>query len=163
MGLTRLPRWRLAAALAVLAATIPATVYEVLSARTLAAPSYGNANFITANERSALQFLERDRTAGGVLTRFYLGAVVPARTGRRTFIGNCLWSEPECSPRAQLAQQLFDGTMAPGDARRFVHGIRLPASGIGAGPIGVFGPQGELLALAEDRGDELRSLCVFVG
>jgi tRNA pseudouridine55 synthase len=49
------------------------------------------------------------------------------------------------------------------DARRFVHGIRLPASGLGAGPIGVFGPDGELLALAEDRGGELRSLCVFVG
>ena len=49
------------------------------------------------------------------------------------------------------------------DARRFVHGIRLPATGLGAGPIGVFGPDGELLALAEDRGAELRSLCVFVG
>jgi tRNA pseudouridine55 synthase len=48
------------------------------------------------------------------------------------------------------------------DARRFVHGIRLPASGL-TGPVGVFGPDGELLALAEDRGPELRSLCVFVG
>ncbi len=49
------------------------------------------------------------------------------------------------------------------DARRFVHGIRLPAVGLGPGPVGVFGPGGELLALAEDRGAELRSLCVFVG
>jgi tRNA pseudouridine55 synthase len=49
------------------------------------------------------------------------------------------------------------------DARRFVHGIRLPAAGLGPGAIGVFGPGDELLALAEDRGDELRSLCVFVG
>src|SRR4051794_23868351 len=49
------------------------------------------------------------------------------------------------------------------DARRFVHGIRLPAAGLGPGAIGVFGPDGELLALAEDRGEELRSLCVFVG
>jgi tRNA pseudouridine55 synthase len=49
------------------------------------------------------------------------------------------------------------------DARRFVHGIRLPAARLGPGPVGVFGPGGELLALAEDRGDELRSLCVFVG
>jgi tRNA pseudouridine55 synthase len=49
------------------------------------------------------------------------------------------------------------------DARRFVHGIRLPAVGLGPGPVGVFGPDGELLALAEDRGSELRSLCVFVG
>ncbi len=49
------------------------------------------------------------------------------------------------------------------DARRFVHGIRLPAARLGSGAIGVFGPGGELLALAEDRGDELRSLCVLVG
>jgi tRNA pseudouridine55 synthase len=49
------------------------------------------------------------------------------------------------------------------DARRFTHGIRLPAAGLGPGPVGVFGPAGELLALAEDRGPELRSLCVFVG
>jgi tRNA pseudouridine55 synthase len=49
------------------------------------------------------------------------------------------------------------------DARRFTHGIRLPAAGLGPGPVGVFGPDGELLALAEDRGSELRSLCVFVG
>ncbi|BEP16474.1 tRNA pseudouridine(55) synthase TruB [Acidothermaceae bacterium B102] len=49
------------------------------------------------------------------------------------------------------------------DARRMVHGIRLPAAGLGPGPVGVFGPGGELLALAEDRGDVLRSLCVFVG
>jgi tRNA pseudouridine55 synthase len=49
------------------------------------------------------------------------------------------------------------------DARRFVHGIRLPAAGLGPGPVGVFGPGGELLALAEDRAGELRSLCVFVG
>jgi tRNA pseudouridine55 synthase len=47
------------------------------------------------------------------------------------------------------------------DARRFVHGIRLPAAGLGPGPVGVFGPGGELLALAEDSGSELRSLCVF--
>ena len=111
------------AALAVALATIPATVYELRSAQPLVAPSPGNANFITADELRALRYLAADRQPGGVLTRFYLGAVVPAETGRRTFVGDCLWSQPHCAPRAQIAQMVFDGSL-PGDVTRvFVHQI----------------------------------------
>jgi hypothetical protein len=120
LGVKRLPRWRLATALAVLAATIPATVYELNSARSLAAPSYGNANFISSDEHRALRYLARDRTKGGVLTRFYLGSVIPAETGRRTFVGDCLWSQPRCGARAKIAQHLFDGTLAPAALRGIV-------------------------------------------
>jgi tRNA pseudouridine55 synthase len=49
------------------------------------------------------------------------------------------------------------------DAWRVGHGIRLPASGLGEGPIGVFGPDGEVLALAQDRGQQLATICVFAG
>ncbi|MEU9829946.1 tRNA pseudouridine(55) synthase TruB [Streptosporangium sp. NPDC048047] len=42
------------------------------------------------------------------------------------------------------------------------HGGRLPALGAGEGPIGVFGPDGTLLALVEERGGFTRSLAVFV-
>ncbi|MET9069833.1 tRNA pseudouridine(55) synthase TruB [Streptosporangium sandarakinum] len=42
------------------------------------------------------------------------------------------------------------------------HGGRLPALGAGEGPIGVFGPDGTLLALVEERGRFTRSLAVFV-
>ncbi|GGP80725.1 tRNA pseudouridine(55) synthase TruB [Streptosporangium pseudovulgare] len=42
------------------------------------------------------------------------------------------------------------------------HGGRLPALGAGEGPIGVFGPDGTLLALVEERGRSTRSLAVFV-
>jgi hypothetical protein len=119
-GWRRVPRRRLIGALVIAAATVPATAYGLSIAQDFMAPTAGNANFITRDERRALDYLNRDRDDGGVLTRFYLGSVIPARTGRRTFVGNCLWSEPGCTPRAQVAQNLFDGTLTPPVARRFV-------------------------------------------
>jgi len=48
------------------------------------------------------------------------------------------------------------------EARVVGHGGWLPATGAaGPGPIGVFGPGDELLALAEERGGRLRPLVVF--
>jgi len=47
------------------------------------------------------------------------------------------------------------------DAGRVAHGGRLPALGID-GPVGVFGPDGTVLALVEERGGLARPLCVFV-
>jgi hypothetical protein len=109
----RLPARRALAVLAVAATTVPATAWLLHSSKQVVAPSPGNANFIAGDEHRALQYLAHDRRPGGVLTRFYLGVVVPAETGRRTFVGSCLWSEPNCAPRAELAQQLFDGSLAP--------------------------------------------------
>jgi hypothetical protein len=122
LRLHRLPRARLLAGLAVAAATVPATVYLLNNARQLVAPASGNANFVYADEHHALRYLAQNRTAGGVLTRFYLGTIVPAQTGRRTYVGHCMWSEPDCIPRAQNAEALFDGVFAPAAARSFVQG-----------------------------------------
>jgi hypothetical protein len=120
-GFGRLPHRKVIGFAAIAAFTIPATYWELHSAEQLVAPSPGNANFITRGERDALNYLAANRTPGGVLTRFYLGAVVPAETGRRTYVGDCLWSEPGCSSRAQLAQQLLDGTIAADQVRRIVN------------------------------------------
>lgn len=49
------------------------------------------------------------------------------------------------------------------EARVIGHGGRLPAVGLGSGPIGVFGPEGELLALVEEQGRMARPLAVFAG
>ncbi|MFF0869566.1 tRNA pseudouridine(55) synthase TruB [Nonomuraea sp. NPDC003560] len=49
------------------------------------------------------------------------------------------------------------------EARVIGHGGRLPAAGLGAGPIGVFGPAGELLALVEEQGRIAKPLAVFAG
>ncbi len=107
------------ATLAIAAVTIPATVNELRTARRLAAPRSGVANFIAADERTALHYLATDPRPGGVITRLYLGAVVPADTGRRTYVGNCQWSLPDCSRREQLTDALFRGKLAPSDARSF--------------------------------------------
>ncbi|MEW9532279.1 tRNA pseudouridine(55) synthase TruB [Microbispora sp. NPDC049125] len=47
------------------------------------------------------------------------------------------------------------------EARLVAHGGRLPAAGVGPGPVGVFAPDGALLALAEERAGAARPLVVF--
>ncbi|MEV0588159.1 tRNA pseudouridine(55) synthase TruB [Nonomuraea sp. NPDC050310] len=47
------------------------------------------------------------------------------------------------------------------EARVVRHGGRLPSAGLGKGPIGVFGPEGELLALVEEQGRLAKPLAVF--
>jgi hypothetical protein len=120
IGFGRLRHRRLIAGLVIAVATIPGTIWEMKSARSLAAPTPDNANFITADEGHALAYLAHDPQPGGVLTRSYLGAVVPAQTGRRTLIGDCLWSEPKCYARTDAAQALFDGSLGPRGARTLV-------------------------------------------
>jgi tRNA pseudouridine55 synthase len=48
------------------------------------------------------------------------------------------------------------------DARKIAHGGRLAAKGLGQGPIGVFGPDGMLLALVEEHGPVAKPIAVFV-
>lgn len=52
--------------------------------------------------------------------------------------------------------------MTAEEAASVAHGGRLPALGLGSGPIGVFGPDGTLVALVEEQGQIARSLAVFV-
>ncbi|GAA4229171.1 tRNA pseudouridine(55) synthase TruB [Actinomadura meridiana] len=48
------------------------------------------------------------------------------------------------------------------DARKVAHGGRLPAAGLGPGPVGVFAPDGSLLALVEEHGPLAKPLAVFI-
>ena len=96
VGWQRLRYPVLIGAIAVAAFTIPTTIKELSIARSLAAPTADNANFITHDESAALDFLSNDKEPGSVLTRSYLGAAVPGQTGRHTYVGDCLWSEPSC-------------------------------------------------------------------
>jgi hypothetical protein len=106
--------------------TIPATVEELEIAHMLAAPTPENANFVRRDENAALNYLARVKAPGSVLTRSYLGAVVPGRTGRHTYIGDCLWSEPGCMNLTYNAQWLFagapSGNPTTAGARSFVLG-----------------------------------------
>ncbi len=116
---SRARRRAIGAALVVIS-TVPATVELFASERGLVAPAPGNANFITRDESRALAFLRHDRERGGVMTRFYLGATIPARTGRATYVGDCIWSQPRCNPRAIEVQQLLTGALSPAVAQIFV-------------------------------------------
>lgn len=62
---------------------------------------------------------------------------------------------------AAVAAAFPSRTVTPEEARRVTHGGRLPAAGLGPGPVGVFGPGGELLALVEESGDVAKPLAVL--
>lgn len=49
------------------------------------------------------------------------------------------------------------------EARRVAHGGRLQAVGLGPGPVGVFAPDGTVLALVEESAGVARPLAVFTG
>lgn len=48
-------------------------------------------------------------------------------------------------------------------AQQVAHGAPLPRTDAGPGPVAVFGPDGTLLSLVEDRGPRAKYLAVFVG
>jgi hypothetical protein len=121
IGLRRLPGWRLVAVALVAAATIPGSVSQLKAAHYWASPQGHNANFIYTGERHALDYLAANRQPGGVLARAtYLGLIVPAETGRRTYVGGCLWSEPNCAARIVNTRDLFLGSLSAGNARAYV-------------------------------------------
>ncbi|MEV5413652.1 tRNA pseudouridine(55) synthase TruB [Thermopolyspora sp. NPDC052614] len=68
----------------------------------------------------------------------------------------------EILPMAQAVAAAFPRRDVSAEQARVVaHGGRLPAAGLGDGPIGVFGPDGTLLALVEEKGGQARALAVF--
>jgi hypothetical protein len=120
VGLARFAHPAVWAFAVVVALTVPATVWQLNTARRLVRPQPGNSNFITHSERRALAYLAHDPRRGGVITRLYLGQLVPGFTGRRTFVGDCLWSQPGCRDRLGAVRMLFEGRMRPAAAKKFV-------------------------------------------
>jgi hypothetical protein len=138
-GLDRLPRARLLAGLAIALVTVPATVYCMAYAHAFLRPAPSSGNFVTPSESRALGYLTAVGPRGGVLAAFRLGQVVPGVTGHRTYVGDCLWSEPRCDARKRAMQVLLQGRMSPAAARRFVRGTGaqwlLTGCGARRGPI----------------------------
>jgi hypothetical protein len=124
VSLPRLPRPTVSlpamAVAAIAVVTIPGTIYMLKYGYKAVKPRHGNANFIAPGESAALSYLAHDSQPGGVLTRFYLGMVVPAQTGRQTYTGNCYWSEPSCRYRSVTAEELLAGKLSPAQAFDFV-------------------------------------------
>ncbi len=70
---------------------------------------------------------------------------------------------PPILPLADAAGAAFPRYDVDGDqAKSIAHGGFLPAPGLGAGPIAVFGPDGAFLALVEERGERAKPIAVFV-
>jgi tRNA pseudouridine55 synthase len=66
-------------------------------------------------------------------------------------------------PLADAAAAVFPRLDVDADtAVRVAHGVPLPRTGIGPGPVAVFGPGGTLLSLVEDRGPRAKHLVVLV-
>jgi hypothetical protein len=120
LGFSRIPHHRLVGAALVVLFTVPATLDEMRTARELAVPLASSASFVTPGEQRALSYLAHDPEPGGVMTRSYLGALVPGATGRHTLVGDCLWSEPNCVQRLVTVRSLFTGKMSATAARAFV-------------------------------------------
>jgi hypothetical protein len=123
-GLDRLPRARLLACLAIAVVTIPATAYCMEYAHTFIEPQPNSGDYIAPAESAALGYLAASRTAGGVLTALRLGQTVPGVTGRATYLGDCLWSEPRCDVRKRDTAALLAGRMSTARARSFVASSR---------------------------------------
>ncbi len=111
---------RLAAVALVAAFTIPAGVDMLEGTYHYMGPYKNDGNFIRPDEQRALAFLARDRQPGGVLAPFYLGMVIPEKTGRHTYIGDYLWSVPDYPARFTYTFQLFKWPWADQAARAFV-------------------------------------------
>jgi hypothetical protein len=97
---------------------VPGTAYRVDNIR--AAVSVGRQpHFLTPGEHDALGALERDPAKGGVLTPVYMGLLVPAYTGRETWVGAGSWT-PNLTARQQQVEDLFAGKLSRAQARALV-------------------------------------------
>ena len=75
--------------------------------------------FLTVEERDALRHLDRLEEPGGVLAPVYTGIVVPAYTGRETWIGAGSWT-PRQPQRTLEAEALFGGRLDAAAAEALV-------------------------------------------
>jgi hypothetical protein len=108
------------ALLAVAAVTVPVTIHKLDRTSRLALPGPNQANFLRDAEADALAYVSEQPGPGGVLTDSHLGVAVPAETGRRTYIGDKYWSQPDFGQKQRLVDYLLLGWMRPQQARAFV-------------------------------------------
>jgi hypothetical protein len=106
------------AILVVLVFCVLGTVYRANELRE--AVNYGlQPFFLEPDEREALRVLERSPDPGGVLTPVYSGIVLPAYTGRETYIGAGSWT-PDADQRRHDTELLFAGRLSTAQARTLV-------------------------------------------
>jgi hypothetical protein len=75
--------------------------------------------YIRTSESDALHYLSQTNASGSVLSTQYLGQIVPAETGRNTWVGIASWT-PDFSWRVDAANRLFSGGLRAQQAVSFV-------------------------------------------
>ena len=121
---------------------------------------------VACSSGTYIRALARDLGAslgcGGHLTALRRTRVGPYDLGMARTLDR-LAETLEILPMAEAVAAVFPRRdVSDGDARRVAHGGRLPAAGLGPGPVGVFAPDGSLLALVEEKGQIAKPLAVFV-
>jgi hypothetical protein len=116
----RLPRWFAVAAIAL--STIPGLVYWFKLFHD-ALPYDPQALLLRADETKALAYLERTPAPGGVLASLRISAVVPAYTGRRTWIGEDTRWTPNYDGRFAAVSALFGEGLSSQAARNFLYQV----------------------------------------
>jgi hypothetical protein len=112
LGERRIPVW--GAVTAVLLFCVVGTAYRANELRE--AVNLGRQPFfLTASERDALRHLNETPEPGGVLAPVYSGIVVPAYTGRETWIGAGSWT-PDFDQRRDRTEALFEGELDESEA-----------------------------------------------
>jgi hypothetical protein len=97
---------------------VPGTIHLAKQMRD--AVDRGNqAHYLTPGEHDALAYLDRDPEPGGVLAPDYIGTVVPAYTGRATWVGAGSWTRDFIARRGRV-DRLFAGGFTRGAAESFV-------------------------------------------
>jgi hypothetical protein len=101
---------------------VPGTLYQVDNMRK-AVNGGLQAHFLETGEHDALSWLDSSREPGGVLAPVYSGTLVPAYTGRETWIGAGSWT-PDFAERRLASEALFAGQVDRSTAERIVRDSR---------------------------------------
>jgi tRNA pseudouridine55 synthase len=121
---------------------------------------------VTCSSGTYIRALARDLGAslgcGGHLTALRRTRVGPYDLPMARTLDQ-LAEKPEILAMGEAVAAVFPRRdVSADDARKVAHGGRLPAAGLGPGPVGVFAPDGTLLALVEEQGGLAKPLAVFV-
>jgi hypothetical protein len=88
---------------------VPGTIYEGDQMRSAVNKGF-QPHFLEADEHDALRHLDERPEPGGVLAPVYSGLLVPAYTGRETWVGAGSWT-PGFEERRVEAEELFAGRL----------------------------------------------------
>jgi hypothetical protein len=118
-------RWRSPAVVwgAVLLLTLPGVLHKLNNTRR-EVHGGGSPFFLEPGEKAALSYLERSPRPGGVMAPIYSGLVVPAYTGRETWVGQVSWTR-DYQPRKRIGNALFGGRLARAQAVRVIRDAKV--------------------------------------